>query len=342
MPVMSTATRASPAAFLLSRFLRGGAVPMLSLVLLALVGVFWLLLGERIFGVGALQSMAFQLPELGILSLAMMVTLLSGGLNLSIIATANLCALTMAWVLTTQVPGAHGVMSGGWQVIALLAGVAVAAIIGLINGFVIAYLGVSPILATLGTMTMCKGLSIGMTRGNVISGFPEPIVFLGNGTLAGVPVALMIFLGLCVPMAVLLNKSPFGHKIYMIGSSEKATRYSGVDTRRVLLGVYVLSSLLAFVAALVMMARFNSANAAYGESYLLVTILAAVLGGVDPFGGFGKVGGLIMALILLQVISSAFNLLDFSPFLTLAIWGALIIAVTALGVVLENFGAARR
>ena len=93
---MSTATRASPAAFLLSGFVRGGAVPMLSLVLLALVAVFGLLLGERIFGVGALQSMAFQLPELGILSLAMMVTLLSGGLNLSIIATANLCALTMA------------------------------------------------------------------------------------------------------------------------------------------------------------------------------------------------------------------------------------------------------
>ena len=319
-------------------FRRGGTVPMLSLVLIALVAVFWLLLGDRMFGVGALQSMAFQLPELGILSLAMMVTLLSGGLNLSIIATANLCALTMAWVLTTQVPGAHGAMWVAWQVIAVLAGVAVAAIVGLINGFVIAYLGVSPILATLGTMTMCKGLSIGITRGNVISGFPDPIVFLGNGTVAGIPVALLIFVALCIPMAVLLGKSPFGHKIYMIGSSEKATRYSGVDTRRVLLGVYVLSSLLAVVAALVMMARFNSANAAYGESYLLVTILAAVLGGVDPFGGFGKVGGLVMALIVLQVISSAFNLLDFSPFLTLAIWGTLIVAVTALGVALENGG----
>ena len=339
---MGVNTRASQPAALLHNLLRGGAVPMLSLVLLALVGVFWLLLGDRIFGAGPLQSMAFQLPELGILSLAMMVTLLSGGLNLSIIATANLCALTMAWVLTTHVPGAQGFMWGGWQVIAVLAGVGVAAIVGLINGFVIAYLGVSPILATLGTMTMCKGLSIGLTRGNVISGFPDPIVFLGNGTLAGVPVALMIFLALCVPMAVLLNTSPFGHKIYMIGSSEKATRYSGVDTKRVLLGVYVLSSLLTFVAALVMMARFNSANAAYGESYLLVTILAAVLGGVNPFGGFGKVGGLIMALVLLQVISSAFNLLDFSPFLTLAIWGALIVVVTALGVVLENFGASRR
>ncbi|WP_218509182.1 ABC transporter permease [Variovorax sp. dw_308] len=325
----------------LARFLRGGTVPMLSLVLVALLAVFGLLLGERFFSVGSLQSMAFQLPELGILSLAMMVTLLSGGLNLSIIATANLCALTMGWVLTTQVPGAQGFMWGGWQLIAILAGVGVALVVGLINGYVIAYLGVSPILATLGTMTLCKGLSIGLTRGNVISGFPEPIVFLGNGTLAGVPVALMIFLALCVPMAVLLNKSPFGHKVYMIGSSEKATRYSGVDTRRVLLGVYVLSSLLAVVAALVMMARFNSANASYGESYLLVTILAAVLGGVDPFGGFGKVGGLVMALVLLQLISSAFNLLGFSPFLTLAIWGALIIAVTAVGARLEGFRGSR-
>ena len=326
----------------MTRLLSGGTVPMLSLVLVALMVLFWLLLGERIVGVGTLQAMAFQLPELGILSLAMMVTLLSGGLNLSIIATANLCALTMAWVLTTHVPGAQGFMWGGWQVLAVLAGVGVALVVGLINGFVIAYLGVSPILATLGTMTMCKGLSIGLTRGNVISGFPEPIVFLGNGTLMGVPVALLIFLALCVPVAVLLNKSPFGHKIYMIGSSEKATRYSGVDTKRVLLGVYVLSSLLAVVAALVMMARFNSANAAYGESYLLVTILAAVLGGVDPFGGFGRVGGLVMALILLQVISSAFNLLDFSPFLTVAIWGVLIIAVTAIGIVLQNLGVSRR
>jgi simple sugar transport system permease protein len=339
---MSAGTGTAQGVSLLMRIGRGGPVTMLGLVLLALLLVFGLLLGDQLFSVGALQSMAFQLPELGILSLAMMVALLSGGLNLSIIATANLCALTMAWVLTHYVPGADGFMWGGWQVIAVLAGVAVAAAIGLINGAIIAYLGVSPILATLGTMTMCKGLSIGLTRGNVISGFPDPIVFLGNGTIGGVPVAMVIFLALCAPVAVLLNKSPFGHKIYMIGSNEKATRFSGVDTRKVVLKIYVLSSLLAVAAALVMMARFNSANASYGESYLLVTILAAVLGGVDPLGGFGKVGGLMMALILLQVISSAFNLLNFSPFLTVAIWGALIIGVTALGVLREGLGGLRR
>jgi len=326
----------------LTRLTRGGSAAILALVLVALLAIFGLLLGDQLFSLATLQSMAFQLPELGILSLAMMVALLSGGLNLSIIATANLCALTMAWVLVNHATGAQGAAAIGWEIAAIVSGVAVAALIGLINGAVIAYLGVSPILATLGTMTMGKGLAIGLTRGNVISGFPEQIVFLGNGTILGAPVAMIIFLVLCVPIAVLLNKSPFGQKIYMIGSNEKATRFSGVDTRRVILGVYVLSSLLAFVAALVMMARFNSANASYGESYLLVTILAAVLGGVDPFGGFGKVGGVVMALIVLQVISSAFNLLNFSPFLTVAIWGALIIGVTGLGVLREAFGGLRR
>ena len=285
---------------------------------------------RRFFSVNVLHSMAFQMPELGILSLAMMITLLSGGLNLSIIATANLCRTDHGLRADALRSGQRGHCLGRLAGAAVAAGFAVAAVVGLINGFVIAYLGVSPILATLGTMTLCKGLAIGLTRGNVISGFPEPIVFIGNGTVFGVPFALFVLALCAVPVAVMLNATPFGAKIYMIGSNEKATRFSGVDTRAVIIKLYVLSSLLAGVAALVMLARFNSANASYGESYLLVTILAAVLGGIDPFGGFGKVGGLMLALIILQVISSAFNLLNFSQFLTLAIWGGILIAVAAV------------
>ncbi len=300
----------------------------LSALLVGLVVLFTLMIGEKFFSASVLRSMAFQMPELGILSLAMMITLLSGGLNLSIVATANLCALTMAYVLTAMVPGAEGFAWGAWQIAAVLAGFAVATVVGLINGYVIAYLGVSPILATLGTMTMVKGLSIGMTRGGVISGFPEPIVFIANGTLLGIPFAMFVFALCAVPVAVALRRSPFGNAVYMMGSNPEATRFSGVRTRRVTMKLYVLSSLLAAVAALVMLSRFNSANASYGESYLLVTILAAVLGGTDPYGGFGKVGGLILALAILQVISSAFNLLGFSQFLTIAIWGALLIATS--------------
>jgi ribose/xylose/arabinose/galactoside ABC-type transport system permease subunit len=314
----------------IARQVGSGTIATLALLLLALSGVFAIAIGDRFFSVNTLQSMAFQMPELGILSLAMMLALLSGGLNLSIIATANLAGLTIAFMLTRFIPGSEGMAWVGWQVLAIALGLAVAALVGLVNGFVIAYLGVSPILATLGTMTLCKGLAIGLTHGNVISGFPNPIVFIGNGTVLGVPFALIVLALCALPVAIMLNAMPFGAKVYMIGSNEKATRYSGVDTRAILLKLYVLSSLLAGVAAVVMLARFNSANAAYGESYLLVTILAAVLGGVDPLGGFGKVGGLILALFILQVISSAFNLLNFSQFLTLAIWGGILIAVAAI------------
>ena len=299
-------------------------------LLVALLLVFGLLLGDRLFNPTSIRSMAFQLPELGILSLAMMVALLSGGLDLSIIATANLVALTMAYIITTMMPADPGILWGVWQIVALLAGLVVALAIGALNGFVIAYLGVSPILATLGSMTLIKGIAIGLTRGGILSNFPGPIVFIGNGSVFGIPVVVLIFVVAALLMSVVLGRTPFGQTLNMLGSNEAATRYSGVDTRRALVKVYMISSLLAAIAGVVMMARFNSANAAYGESYLLITILAAVLGGISPSGGFGKVGGLVLALVILQLISTAFNLLDFSQFLTLAIWGGTLIAVAAV------------
>ncbi len=299
-------------------------------LLMALLLVFGLLLGDRLFNPASLRSIAFQLPELGILSLAMMVALLAGGLDLSIIATANLVALTMAYIITKMVPADPGFMWGVWQIVALLAGLAVALTIGALNGFVIAYLGVSPILATLGSMTLIKGIAIGLTHGGILSSFPEPIVYIGNGSILGIPVVVLIFVVAAFVMSVVLSRTPFGQTLNMLGSNEAATRYSGVDTRRTLVKVYMISSLLAAIAGVVMMARFNSANAAYGESYLLVTILAAVLGGISPSGGFGKVGGLVLALVNLQLISTAFNLLDFSQFLTLAIWGGTLIVVAAV------------
>ncbi len=314
---------------------RNAAVPgpvMLRLMMLlgVLVLVFALLLGGRLFNGTAVRSMAFQLPELGILSLAMMIPLLSGGLDLSIIATANLSALAMAYVFTHFGVGETGTAALAWHGLALVAGLAVAMAVGLLNGSVIAYLGVSPILATLGSMTMVKGIAIGLTHGNVVSGFPDSIVFLGNGSVFGVPMALILFVLVAIPVSVLLSRTPLGGIIAMCGSNQEAVRFSGIDTRRVVLRIYVLSAVLSAVAGLVMMARFNSANAAYGESYLLITILAAVLGGIDPAGGFGKVGGLIMSLVILQLISTAANLLGVSQFLTLALWGAILLAVAGI------------
>ena len=184
-----------------------------------------------------------------------------------------------------------------------------------------------PILVTLGTKSLIDGISIYLTRGMALSGMPESLSATLNTTLLGVPLIFLLLIVVAVVIGVILRHTPFGVACAMIGSNLEATRYSAVDTRRVLVGVYVMSSVTCFFAALVMLATFNSASADYAQSYLLVTILAAVLGGVDPFGGFGTVSGLMLALAILQVISSGLNQFGLSNYLTVAIWGATLIGV---------------
>ena len=317
---------------------RDPTVTMLSGLLLVAVIVFSSLAPTRFLSGDTLRSIAFQMPELGILALAMMIPLMSGGLNLAIIATANLSALVMAAILTKMLgPESPAHLTTGVIALALASGLVTSLVVGLITGLIVAFLGVHPILVTLGTMTAVKGVAVLATSGGVIGGFPPAILFLGNGTLLGMPVAMIIFLACAVVVAVIMNHAPFGVSVRMIGSNERATRYSGVATEWMLVGVYVVSSALCWVAAAVMMARFNSARAGYAESYLLITILAAVLGGVDPNGGFGKVLGLVLSLILLQVISTGFNLLGLSPHLTQAIWGVTMILAIALALVRERW-----
>jgi simple sugar transport system permease protein len=305
----------------------GGNIGLIVL-LLALVAVNAVLLPGRFATFGTLQSMMFQLPELGMLALAMVIALISGGLNLAIIATTNQCALLMAYILKALAPaGASGSAIALAILAALLAGLLLALVIGLITGFLVANMGVHPILVTLGTMSVVNGISIYLTRGTVISGIPEPFLIIGNGIVLGVPIPFLILAATAVLVAFVLNRTPFGIAVFMIGSNLEAARYSAIDTKRVLIGVYTMSSVLCFLAACLMLARFNSASAGYAESYLLITILASVLGGIDPFGGFGRISGLMLALVVLQVISSSFNLLGLSQHLTLAIWGLTLIAV---------------
>lgn len=312
----------------------------LAIFLMGLIVFFLLIIGRKFVGSDNLESMAFQLPEFGILSLAMMVSLLHGGVNLSIISTANVSALTIAYLLTTRLSGASGFMWVAWIVIAIMAGFSVSIVIGLLNGAVIAYIGVSPILTTLGTMILLKGIAIGLTHGTVISGFPPPIRFIGNGIVFGIPFGMFLLTACILLIAIILGRTPFGASIYLMGSNEKATQYSGINTRRVILGIYVMSGMLSALAGLVMLSRFNSANAAYGESYLLVTVLASILGGIDPYGGLGKVSGLVLSILILQVVASAFNQMQLSQFLTLAIWGLILIVVSGIAH-LRNYRATR-
>ncbi|HDP78618.1 MAG TPA: ABC transporter permease [Mesotoga infera] len=303
----------------------------LGAILAILVLLFSLALPGKFLRPSNLQSMAFQLPELGVLAFAMMITMLTGGINLSIISSANLSGIIMAMILTGDLASSAGGAGLGWTIfLAVLAGLSISLIVGLVNGMIIAYIGVSPILATLGTMTLLEGISLVITRGYVISGLPRNLLVIGNGTFLGIPVPMFILIAVAVVVAIILNKTRLGLSTYMIGSNIKATNFSGISTNKVTILVYMISGFLAGIASLIMIARFNSAKAGYGSSYLLVTVLVSVLGGINPNGGFGKVSGVFLGLVLLQVISSGLNLLGISQFLTLALWGALLLGVEAL------------
>ena len=312
---------------------RQGAVSISGLLALlaALIGLFSLFMPTTFPRATTLQAMMFQIPELGLLSLAMAIPLISGGINLAIIATANQAGLLMAWILTAVMwHDATGMTLVLWLIGALAAGLLSCIVVGLVTGVLVAVLGVHPILVTLGTMTLLHGVSIHFTRGRTLSGFPDALTAISNRTLWDVPISFVLFAIVAVAANLLLTSTKLGVRIHMIGSNLESTRYSSVDTPRVQVWVYLISSILCWLAAVIMMARFNSAGADIAQSYLLITVLAAILGGVDPYGGFGRIAGLFVALWMLQVISSGFNLMNVSPHLALASWGVILLFVMAV------------
>lgn len=300
------------------------AGPLAALLIVLLV---FGLASPQFFTAATFGSVAFQLPELGILTLAMLLPILTGGLNLAITFTANVAGLTLAWVL--QANGGADAGSLAFVLGSLLA-IFVGATSGLVMGLVIAFTRAHPILVSLSMMIFLRGLGEFLTRGGDISGFPAFVAPIGHGSLFGIPIPLLILIACVALTHIILSRSRLGFATYMIGSNIESARYSGINTRKVLVLVYVLSGAIAAIAGIIMLARFNSVRIGHGESYLLITVLACFLGGINPFGGFGRVLPVFVALIVLQLLSSGLNLLGANQHLATALWGLLLITVMVL------------
>ena len=277
-------------------------------------------------------SMGSQFPEIGILAIAIMITMLTGGIDLSVVSVANLSGVLAALVIRTLIPADA---SDGQVILGLVAAIAIAflagAAAGLINGALIAYVNLTPILATLGTMTLYTGLTVAMTRGNAV--FAENrLTFIGTSNLLGIiPIPLVIFAAVVAVFALILNRTPFGLKVYMLGSNLNAARFSGINVRRVLLTTYMLSGLLAAVVAIIFLGRNNSAKWDFAPSYVLQAIVVAVLAGVNPSGGSGRIAGIVLAILALQFVSTGMNMLLFTisggQFFKEFAWGALLLII---------------
>lgn len=325
-------TPISRSSFSLQRYLpQDASITRLFIIMLV---VFVLMAGlspNTFLSLDSFTSMSFQFPVFGIFAFAMMLSMISGGIDLSIVGIANLTSIIAASVMVRMLPAEA---SASESLLHILLGVAAALMVGLVcglfNGFAITKIGIPPILVTLGTMQLFMGIAIIVTKGQAIVGLPELYTKIGNGSLWIFPVPLLMFCLCILGTYVLLNKQSYGMKLQMLGANPTASVFSGVNNTRVLLTTYAISGVLAAIAGLVIVAQTNSAKADYGTSYILQAILVAVMGGVDPRGGFGKIAGIVMAVLTLQFLSSGLNALHVGNFFKDFMWGIVLLLVMVI------------
>jgi simple sugar transport system permease protein len=328
-----------------TRLARGGLIgrtPFARLVIFT-VAVFvsmTLLVGsDRFLTTANFQSIAVQLPELALLSFAMMLSMLTGGIDLSVVSIANLSSIVAAMTMVHVLGGRAGT---GGDALAIAAGVgaglATGLACGIVNGCTVAFIRVPSILVTLGTLQLFTGLALVLTGGKAIIGLPDSFQWLGNGTLVAVPVPLWLCVGSAVVMAVLVNRTAFGVEARLVGTNPIAAWFAALPVRSVLVRTYVTTALVSSVTGLLMVSRANSAKADYGSSYLLQSILVVVLAGVDPAGGSARVFGVALAVFALELLSSGFGMMRLTSFATELAWGAFLLLVMVINSVLERRG----
>ncbi len=194
----------------------------------------------------------------------------------------------------------------------VMLGLVVGVAAGAINGLLIAKVGITPILATLGTMQLFNGLELVVTGGRTLYGAPAGLSTLGTTTFLGVPAIFLILVVVAVAIGVLLDRVSLGFRIRYQGANAEASRFSGISPTRTLLATYTIVGLLGGIAGVVFLSRNPSASADYGASYTLLVIVIAVLGGTNPYGGRATVLGVVLATLCLQVVASGFTAMRLS------------------------------
>jgi simple sugar transport system permease protein len=306
-------------------------LPFLVLTNAAILVVGALTAGMVFVDIYNFQSMASQVPELGLLALGVSLAMMSGngGIDLSGIALANLAGVAAALAARSlvSVDDAPLTFSAVFTVIAVVVGLAG----GFANGFLIAFFGMTPILCTLGTQLLFTGVAVVLSNGRAVStGSPVPLETLGSGTVLEIPIPFLLFLVAAALIGGVLRFTPFGIRLLLMGSNPVAARFAGFAQARMLIATYALSGALAGLAGVIIAARNVNVKWDYGSSYLLIAILIVVMAGVKPEGGQGRIVCVVLSAIALQLLSSLLNFLEFSNFFRDLAWGLLLLFFLAV------------
>ena len=287
------------------------------------------------------KSMIFQFPEYGILAFGMMVCMIAGGIDLSLVGIMNFTGVLAAMIVTKMTEGGEG-MAISAILVAIVTALVVGGACGAFNGFIIGYFNIPAMLVTLCGLQLYTGLAYGITGGPAINGMCDAFKNIANGTVAGIPYVLFIYIIVVAVVAFVMRSTVFGNEIYFLGSNAKASRYSGINTLRVTIMTHMFSGILGGVSGILITSHLNSAKSSNGSTYTLLTLLIVVLGGIHPDGGKGRVTGVALATILLQMIANAFGLLHMDDNAKTFVNGCLLVAALLLDVYLDKRAAKKK
>ena len=255
-----------------------------------------------------------------IIAAGMTVVILTAGIDLSVGSIVAASGVATVLLLNGRVPTA----------IAALVAILVGAFIGLINGAIIAYLALPAFIVTLGALTYTRGIAYSMHGGPVQLAGTSGIESIGNGSIGGIPMPVFIMIFVYWFFWFLLERTKFGRHVYAVGGNPQAARLSGINVKKVLMSVYVISGVTAGLAGLMFASRVRSGQVTAGVGYELDAITAVILGGTSLFGGRGRIFGTLVGALLIGVLSNGLVLLGVPIYTQLMIKGAVIILAVAI------------
>ena len=279
------------------------------------------LLNSQFLTPGNLRDVAVSASVNAIIGIGLTFVIITGGIDLSVGAIASFVGIVSANFM---------VNSGLSPVLALIAGIAVGAGCGVVNGLLITGLKLPPFIATLGTMSVFQGLAYVVTDGKPVYNVPTGFVLLLNSYVAGIPVVVVLVAVVAVAAWLLLRKTVFGQNVIATGGSEETAWLSGIRVSRVKLTVYALSGGLAGLGGLVIVARINAAQPTAGTPYLLTAIAAAVIGGANLMGGEGRIAGTLVGALILGALTNGLVLLNVPSFYEQIVTGLVVLIAVSL------------
>ena len=269
------------------------------------------------------------MAEVGLVALPMTFVIVTGGIDLSVGSIFGLSAILL---------GVFWHNLGLALPLAMLLAILVGGLAGILNGIIITRFRVPPLIATLATLALYRGLAEGISQARSVRGYPDWFFILGQGEVLGVPTQLWILLLLTVAAAVLLGLTTFGRTVYAIGSNETAARFSGLRVDRVKLLIYAGSGLVSGLAAVIFVSRVSTTRSDMGTGLELDVITAVVLGGTSIFGGRGTIIGTALGLALMQAMKSGLALAGVKGDGTIVVIGLVLIAAILIGNLLSRNG----